>query len=74
MFRMLATAVSIGKFLTFAPFLAIIPAVWFALDRWMIYEANINYQNVSDIPAFTKITMMLPAVAIWTTLVMVLTR
>jgi len=40
----------------------------------MIYEANINYKNVSDIPAFTKITMMLPAIAIWTTLVLVLTR
>ena len=74
MLRMLATVISIGKFLTFAPFLSLIPAVFYALDRWMIHEAKVNFKDVEDIPGFTKITMMLPAIAIWTTLVLVLTR
>jgi hypothetical protein len=34
----------------------------------MIHEANTNFKEVDDIPGFTKITMMMPAAAIWTTL------
>ena len=68
MLRMLDTVISIGKFLTFAPFLSLIPAVFYALDRWMIHEANTNFKEVDDIPGFTKITMMMPAASIWTTL------
>tara|TARA_A100001515_G_scaffold83222_1_gene66002 strand:+ start:262 stop:507 length:246 start_codon:yes stop_codon:yes gene_type:complete len=71
MFRLAATLISIANFLTFAPFLALIPAAFYALDRWCIYEANLkypNYESLDKLNSFTKLTLLLPSIAIWSTL------
>ena len=71
MFRLAATLISIANFLTFAPMMALVPALFYALDRWCIREANLeygDYESLKELSSFTKLTLLLPSIAIWSTL------
>ena len=51
--------------------LSVIPFLVFGLDRWMMWESY-KYEEIDDIPAFEKVTMMLPAMSIWAIFLVVL--
>jgi len=73
MIRLAACVVTSIKFGSMASWGAIIPFVAFALDRWMIWEAD-KWDDIEEIPAFAKITMLLPSISIWTMLLIALVK
>jgi len=73
MIRLAACVVTSIKFGSMASWGAIIPFVAFALDRWMIWEGN-KYEKIEEIPVFSKITMLLPSISIWTMLLIALVK
>ena len=75
MIRLAACVVTSIKFGSMASWGAIIPFVAFALDRWMIWEAaKYEEEEIEKIPVLEKITMVLPAMSIWTMLLIALVK
>jgi hypothetical protein len=71
MFRFFAAAVTVVHLSRHSWWLGLFPIVAFILDRWMVWEAK-KYKTVEEIPMFDKITMLLPASFIWTSLIIAL--
>ena len=75
MIRLAACVVTSIKFGSMASWGAIIPFVAFALDRWMIWEgAKYDDEELEEISIFAKITLILPAMSIWTMLLIALAK